>query len=87
MESQPKMDSVQDRIRKYFENTDMETHAFNFGSYEEAKQKADEINAEYEGIAFVAKDGDRFAVKFRTLQLGEGIPEYHPDVTDLEQAA
>ena len=86
-ELRPKTESIKDRIERYFLETDIETHTFTFVSYEKAKEKVDEINTSYEGIAFVAKDGDRFVVKFRTPQLGEGITEYNPNEIELEEVA
>lgn len=86
MEKRP-TESVRERVARYFLETDMDTHSFVFNSYEDAKNKADEINASYEGIAFVAKDGDNFTVKFRAQQLGEGIPEYKKEGDNFEKAA
>jgi hypothetical protein len=48
----------------------------NFDTAEEAKSKADEINAEYGDISFVAEDRGAFAVKFKNSHLGGAFEEY-----------
>lgn len=81
---------LQDQVRKYFEEHDIDTFKTDFDTYEEAQAKSEEINSGYGAISFVAEDRGKFSVKFRLHHLGQGFEEYKPaeqDDSDMAKAA